>query len=74
MPDVSGASAVNTGVHTHYPSAHQAGALGTRHSPSPLIAGYQEQNSGIFGREIANLCPHQRSKTSYQQIKVAIPA
>src|SRR5450631_44037 len=50
MPDVSGASAVNTGVHTKLPiCAHQAaGALGTRHSPRPLIAegGLAEQNSG----------------------------
>jgi len=40
MPDVSGASAVNTCVHTSLSrSAHRAaGALGTRHSPRPLIA------------------------------------
>jgi hypothetical protein len=39
MPDVSGASAVNTGVHTQLTlCAHQAaGALGTRHSPRPLF-------------------------------------
>jgi len=39
MPDVSGASAVKTRAHIPLPhSAHEAaGALGTRHSPRPLI-------------------------------------
>ena len=38
MPDVSGASAVNTHAHTKLLSAHEAaGALGTRHSPRPLL-------------------------------------
>ena len=46
MPDDSGASAVNTGVHTHYQiCAHRAaGALGTRHSPRPLIGGRTNKN------------------------------
>src|SRR6266568_2975006 len=50
-------------AYLNYPSAHEAaGALGTRHSPRPLIgeAELSEQNSGVFGREIANLC--QRSE------------
>ena len=39
MPDVPGASAVNTHAHIPLPhSAHEAaGALGTRHPPRPLI-------------------------------------
>ena len=47
----SGASAVNTRVHTYYPSAREAaGALGTRHSPRPLFSkgdGYRHASGAI---------------------------
>ena len=60
MPDVSGASAVNTRVHTKLPSAHEAaGALGTRHSPRPLFfegRTIYSQTSGATCRENANAC------------------
>ena len=53
----SGASAVNTRVHTYYPSAHEAaGALGTRHSPRPSsmrAERFLRKTSGAVRGEIA---------------------
>jgi hypothetical protein len=47
---ISGASAVNTRVHTSLPSAHgAAGALGTRHSPRPLFEEGRKFSGKISG-------------------------
>jgi len=60
MPDVSGASAVNTCVHTSLlHSAHRAaGALGTRHSPRPCYWRARDfrQSSGMSCRETTKVC------------------
>ena len=61
MPDVSGASAVNTGVHTSLlHCAHQAaGALGTRHSPRPLRCRAAE-----FPGKLGRIAPRGRDNVS----------
>src|SRR5450631_834995 len=52
------ASAVNTRAHTHHPPrARAAAALGTRHSPRPLVPGGTRsmRNPGVSRRGIAKL-------------------